>query len=86
MGRYEMRKTGNVIVKAKECKNNPNIMIRKFMKKVKKERIIEEVRDRRYYKKPSIKKKEKSIRAQRQRKREEQKRLRSKERRNRRNK
>tara|TARA_B100000131_G_C17910543_1_gene530161 strand:+ start:239 stop:484 length:246 start_codon:yes stop_codon:yes gene_type:complete len=81
-----MKKTGNVIVKAKDCRNNPHIMIRRFMKKVKKERIIEEIKDRRYYKKPSEAKKEKSIRAQRQRARDERKKLRAKERRNRNNK
>lgn len=58
-------------------------MIRKFIKKVKKERIIEEIRDRRYYKKPSVAKKEKSIRAQRQRHRDQLKKQRAKERRNR---
>ena len=61
-------------------------MIRKFIKKCKKERIIEEVKDRRYYKKPSVAKKEKRIRAERQRRRDELKRRRAKERRNRRNK
>lgn len=80
-----MKKKYNVSVTARECRNNPNIMIRKFIKKVKKERIIEEVRDRRYYKKPSVAKKEKSIRAQRQRRRDELKRQRSKNRRKRNN-
>ena len=61
-------------------------MIRKFIKKCKKERIIEEVKDRRYYKKPSVAKKEKRIRAERQRRRDELKRRLAKERRNRRNK
>lgn len=58
-------------VKAKECHGNVDRMIRKFIKKVKKERIIEQVRDRRFYKKPSVKKREKRIRAERARKREE---------------
>ena len=71
---------------AKECRNNPNIMIRRFIKKCKKERIIEQVKDRRYYKKPSVAKKEKQIRAQRERARAEMKKRRAKERRNRRNK
>ena len=48
-------------------------MIRKFIKKTKKAKIIEQVRERRYYKKPSIKKKEKIKRAARLRKREQQK-------------
>ena len=80
-----MKKKANVSVHARECKGNPHVMIRKFMKKVKREGIIEELRDRRYYKKPSVAKKEKSIKAQRQRKRDQQKRLRAKERRNRSN-
>ena len=81
-----MKKTSNVKVTAKECRNIPDRMIRKFIKKVKKERILEEVKERRYYKKPSVAKKEKRLRAERQRKRDEQKRLRAKERRNRRTK
>jgi ribosomal protein S21 len=79
------RKT-NVIVTAKECRNNNERLIRKFNKKVKKERIIEQVKDRRRYKKPSVKKKEKSIRAQRARHRDALKKQRAIERRNRRNK
>ena len=58
-------------------------MIRRFIKKCKKEKIVEQVRERRYYKKPSVAKKEKQKRAQRLRLREQQKRLRAQERRNR---
>ena len=76
-------KKANVVVHARECRGNVDRMIRKFIKKAKKERIVEEVRDRRYYKKPSVKKKEKSIRAERRRQREERKRQRAQERRNR---
>lgn len=73
----------NVIVTARECKNNNERLIRKFCKKVKKERIIEQVRDRKRYKKPSVVKKEKRIRAQRTRQREALKKQRAIERRNR---
>jgi ribosomal protein S21 len=73
----------NVIVTARECRNNNERLIRKFCKKVKKERIIEQVKDRRRYKKPSVKKKEKRIRAQRTRQRDALKRQRAIERRNR---
>ena len=76
----------NVCVTARECRNNNERMIRKFNKKVKKEKIIEQVKARRRYKKPSVKKKEKRIRAQRARQREALKRQRAIERRNRRNK
>jgi ribosomal protein S21 len=76
----------NVCVTARECRNNNERMIRKFNKKVKKEKIIEQVKDRRRYKKPSVKKKEKRIRARRARQREALKGQRAIERRNRRNK
>ena len=46
-----MKSNANVTVTAKECRNNNERMIRKFCKKVKKERIIEKVKDRRRYKK-----------------------------------
>ena len=70
---------------AKECRGNPERMIRRFIKKTKKERIIEEVKDRQRYKKPSVAKKEKRRRAARMRLKEEQKRQRRKQRRDRKN-
>jgi ribosomal protein S21 len=75
------KKRGNVLVKAKECRNIPERMIRRFLKKVKKEKIIDEVREKRYYKKPSIVKREKRAKAERLRAREELKRLKAQERR-----
>ena len=83
---FSKRVSGCVTVTADECGGNNDRMIRKFIKKVKKEKIIEEARDRRYYKKPSVEKREKRERAIRFRRREEQKRLRALERRNRTNK
>jgi small subunit ribosomal protein S21 len=47
------RKGANVVVNAAECRGNHEKMIRRFIKKCKKEKIIEQVKDRRYYKKPS---------------------------------
>jgi|TARA_R110000824_G_scaffold256198_5_gene445195 ribosomal protein S21 len=85
MAGNEMSRKANVIVRARECRNNNDRMIRKFNKKVKKERIIEQVKDRRRYKKPSVAKKEKRARAERARQRERLKKQRAKERRNRRN-
>ena len=41
-------------------------MIKKFNKKVKKMGIIEEVKERRYYTKPSVKRRRKKIQKQRQ--------------------
>ena len=81
-----MKKTGNVIDKPRHPRESADRMIRIFIKKTKIERIVEEARDRRRYKKPSIKKKEKRERAQRARHREEQKRIRAQQRRNRKNK
>lgn len=81
----EMKKQCNFKVTSKECRGNVERMIRKFIRKTKKEGVLDEVRERRYYKKPSIKKREKSEKARRMRARQEQKRLRAKERRNRRN-
>ena len=70
-------------VTAKECRGSPERMIRRFTKKVKKEGILETVKERRHYKKPSVAKKEKRIKAERRRLREERKRKRAQERRNR---
>jgi len=77
------RKKSNVEVTAKECRGNHEKMIRRFIKKCKKEKIVEEVKERRHYKKPSLAKKEKRNKAQRLRKREELKRIKAQERRNR---
>ena len=54
-----MKKTGNVIVRPRHPRESADRMIRRFIKKTKKERIVEEARDRRRYKKPSVKLKEK---------------------------
>jgi|TARA_Y100000310_G_C20680609_1_gene815727 ribosomal protein S21 len=81
-----MKKGANVKVTAKECRGDVNRMIKRFIKKTKKEKIVEQVRERRYYKKRSELKKEKIRRAERQRRRDEQKRQRAQERRNRKNK
>ena len=81
-----MKKNANVSVNIRQCGNNVEKMIRRFIKKTKKEKIVEQVRERRYYKKPSVAKKEKRLKAQRLRMREERKRRRAQERRNRKNK
>ena len=75
----------NVQVNSRECRGNNEKMIRKFIKKVKKEKIIEHIKDRRRYKKPSVLKKEKRLRAAKKRLRDQQKARRAQERRNRRN-
>ena len=48
-----IKKGANVVVNARECRGNHEKMIRKFIKKCKKAKIIEQVRERRYFKKPS---------------------------------
>jgi|TARA_Y100000296_G_scaffold78513_1_gene101300 ribosomal protein S21 len=73
-----MAKGVNASVSIKECRGNVERMIRRFSKKVKKERILEEVKDRRFFKKKSIAKREKQERARRLRLKEEQKRNRKK--------
>ena len=78
-----MSKPVNVSVHIKQCQGNVEKMIRRFIKKTKKERIIDEVKDRRYYKKPSDAKREKQRRAERTRLREERKKQRALERRTR---
>jgi len=80
-----MAKQYNVGVTSKECRGNHEKMIRKFIKKVKRARIVQEVKDRQRYKKPSVAKKEKSIRARRARQKDERKRLRAQQKRNRNN-
>lgn len=80
-----MSKPVNVSVRIKQCQGNAEKMIRRFIKKTKKERIIDEVKDRRYYKKPSDAKREKQRRAERTRLREERKKQRALERRTRKN-
>ncbi len=60
-----MRKTSTFIeVRSDECRDNSEIMVRKFIKKVRKSGILDEVRDRKYYKKPSIVKNEQKRRRQ----------------------
>jgi small subunit ribosomal protein S21 len=80
------KKPVNVSVNSNQCRGNHERMIRRFIKKTKKAKITEQVRDRRHYKKPSLKKKEKRERAARRRRRDEQKRLKANQNRDRRKK
>jgi len=75
-----MAKVARVSVDLDQCRGQVDKMIRRFTKKVKKEGLLETMRDNRYYKKPSVAKKEKRIRTERRRLREEKKRQRAKER------
>ena len=62
----------HVNVRVKEKKGEPfEKMVKRFLKKVKKERIVEQVKERRYYEKPSVvKRKAKLLGIKRQKKRE----------------
>jgi len=56
-----MSKTYNVQVTLKEVKGDQNKLIRKFIKKCKKERIIEDYLDRRFHEKRSTKKRREKL-------------------------
>tara|TARA_R100000808_G_C2116623_1_gene129046 strand:- start:519 stop:761 length:243 start_codon:yes stop_codon:yes gene_type:complete len=79
-----MAKPANVSVDIRQTRGNVERLIRRFIKKSKKAKIVEQVRDRRYYKKPSVKKAEKRKKAHRARIREQQKRIKAQQRRDRR--
>jgi ribosomal protein S21 len=55
------RRPVNVEVTLKEVGDNASKLIRKFMKKVKKERIIEDYLDKRFYEKPSAKRRKEKL-------------------------
>ena len=78
-----MKRKYNFGVHIKQCRNNQDLMIKRFIKKTKKSKIIDECKDRSRYKKPSVRKKEKRLRAQRQKMKDQQKRRRAQERRDR---
>ena len=65
-----MKRKYNFGVHIKQCRNNQDLMIKRFIKKTKKSKIIDECKDRSRYKKPSVRKKEKRLRAARARARE----------------
>jgi len=49
------KRSTHVNAKVEQKKDEPfERMLRRFVKKVKKERVIEQVRERRYYEKPSV--------------------------------
>lgn len=52
----------NLEVTLDECRGDSNRLIRKFIKKIKKMRLLEEVRDRRFYEKPSDKRRKEKLR------------------------
>ena len=56
-----MSNTVNVEVKLKQTNGDINKLIRKFVKKCKKERVIEDYLDRRFYEKPSAKRRKEKL-------------------------
>ena len=56
-----MSKTVNVEVKLKQVRGDVNKLIRKFVKKCKKERIVENYLDRRFYEKPSLRRRKEKL-------------------------
>ncbi len=49
------KKSTHVNAKVEQKKDEPfERMLKRFIKKVKKERVIEQIRERRYYEKPSV--------------------------------
>ena len=69
-----MSKSVNVEVSLKEVGYDANRLIRKFVKKCKKERIIENYLDRMYYEKPSVKKRKEKLEKRRNSRKAEQER------------
>mgnify|MGYP001405221575 CR=1 FL=1 len=68
-----MAKVVNVEVTLNEVRGDTNRLIRKFIKKVKKEGILENYRERMYYEKPSSKKRRKKLRSKELARREQEK-------------
>ncbi len=60
-----MSKVVNVEVKLSDTRGNFDRMLKRFIKKVKKEKIIDTYKERRFYEKPSAKKRRLKRRAQR---------------------
>ena len=56
-----MSNTVNVEVRIEETRHDVNKLIRKFVKKCKKERIVEDYLDRRFYEKPSARRRKQKL-------------------------
>ena len=69
-----MSKPVNVEVSLREVGGDVNRLIRKFMKKVKKERILEDYLDRMFYEKPSSRKRKEKLKKRRSAQKAEQQR------------
>jgi ribosomal protein S21 len=69
-----MAKSVNLQVKISETRGDVGRLIRKFIKKTKKLGLIEEIRNRRYYEKPSITRRKKKLQRKRMARKAEQER------------
>ena len=56
-----MSNTVNVEVRIEETRHDVNKLIRKFVKKCKKERIVEDYLDRRFHEKPSARRRKQKL-------------------------
>ena len=69
-----MAKSVNLQVKIGETRGDVGRLIKKFIKKTKKLGLIEEIRNRRYYEKPSITRRKKKLQRKRMARKAEQER------------
>jgi len=60
-----MGKTKNLEVTLQQCRGDQGRLIKRFMKKLKRSGILEEVKNRRFYEKPSKKRRRKKIQRKR---------------------
>ena len=60
-----MAKAKNLEVTLRQCKGDQNRLIKRFIKKFKKSGILDEVKNRRFYEKPSKKRRRKKIQRKR---------------------
>jgi small subunit ribosomal protein S21 len=60
-----MAKTKNLEVTLRQCKGDQTRLIKRFIKKFKKSGILDEVKNRRFYEKPSVKRRRKKIQRKR---------------------
>lgn len=68
-----MSKAKNLEVTLHQCKGDQTRLIKRFMKKFKKSGIMEELRERRFHQKKSVKRRKKKIQRKRILKKEQQK-------------
>ncbi len=57
--------SANVVVHLKDCRGDQIRLIKRFIKKCKKEKVVERFIDKRYYKKPSTKKRREKLKKKR---------------------